>query len=76
MHSATDTATPVLPKTMTIKLPPGWVYGALIVVLSAWILHSFLQAILAACVTAIASWPLYTRFATVCHGASAEARNR
>ena len=35
----------------------------LIVVLSAWILHSFLQAILAACVTAIASWPLYTRFA-------------
>jgi len=63
MHSATDKATPVLPKTMTIKLPPGWFYAALIVVLSAWILHSFVQAILAACVTAIASWPLYTRFA-------------
>ena len=34
-----------------------------VVILSAWILHSFLQAILAACITAVASWPLYTRFA-------------
>src|SRR4029450_6796436 len=41
----------------------GWFYGTLIVVLSVWILHSFLQALLAACVTAIASWPLYKRFA-------------
>ena len=63
MHSAKHRAIPVLPKTMTMKLPPGWFYAALIVVLSAWILHSFLQAMLAACVTAIASWPLYTRFA-------------
>ena len=31
----------------------------MIVILAAWILHSFLQAVLAACVTAIASWPLY-----------------
>jgi predicted PurR-regulated permease PerM len=52
----------MLPKTMTVKLPPGWFYVAVIVVLSAWILHSFLQAMLAACVTAIASWPLYSRF--------------
>jgi len=36
----------------------------LVIVLSAWILHSFLQAILAASITAIASWPLYTRFAS------------
>ena len=63
MRNPTDSATPVLLKTMTVKLPPGWFYAALIVVLAAWILHSFLQAILAACVTAIASWPLYTRFA-------------
>ena len=35
----------------------------MIVVLAGGILHSFLQALLAACVTAIASWPLYTRFA-------------
>jgi predicted PurR-regulated permease PerM len=51
--------------TMNMKLSRGWFYGGLIVVLSALILHSFLQAILAACVTAIASWPLYTRFAAL-----------
>jgi predicted PurR-regulated permease PerM len=38
-----------------------WWCGALVVLLSAWILHSFLHALLAACVTAIASWPLYER---------------
>ena len=47
---------------MKSKLIAGWAYGALIVVLSAWILHSYLEALLAACVTAIASWPLYRRF--------------
>jgi predicted PurR-regulated permease PerM len=62
MHRPNDRVIPVLPKTMTVKLPPGWFYVAAIVVVSAWILHSFLQAMLAACVTAIASWPLYTRF--------------
>lgn len=49
--------------TRNVKLTAGWVYGAVIVVLSAWILQSFVQALLAACVTAIASWPLYARFA-------------
>ena len=48
---------------MNIKLSAGWFYGALIIVLSVWILHSFVEALLAACVTAVASWPLYTRFA-------------
>jgi predicted PurR-regulated permease PerM len=38
-------------------------YAALIIVLSVWILHSFLPALLAACVIATASWPLYMRFA-------------
>lgn len=47
---------------MKSKLIAGWAYGALIVVLSAWILHSYLEALLAACVTAIASWPLFRRF--------------
>jgi predicted PurR-regulated permease PerM len=51
--------------TMNIKLSPGWFYGGLIAVLAGWILHSFLQALLAACVTAIASWPLYLRFASL-----------
>ena len=48
----------------TIKVRPtaGSIYAALIIVLSAWVLHSFLEALLAACVTAIASWPLYRKF--------------
>jgi predicted PurR-regulated permease PerM len=62
MHSATDKPTLVLPRTMQVRLPPGWFYVMLIVILSVWILHSFLQALLAACVTAIASWPLYRQF--------------
>jgi predicted PurR-regulated permease PerM len=45
------------------RFAPGSFYRALIIVLAVWILHSFLEAMLAACVTAVASWPLYTRFA-------------
>ena len=63
MDSATDKATAMLSRTMNVRLPAGWLYATLIIVLACWILHSFLQALLAACVTAIASWPLYTRFA-------------
>jgi len=48
---------------MQLKLNPGWFYGALIVGVSIWVLHGFVEALLAACVTAIASWPLYERFA-------------
>jgi predicted PurR-regulated permease PerM len=48
----------------TSRLPPGSLCAALIIALSLWILHGFLQALLAACVTAIASWPLYVRFRT------------
>jgi len=47
---------------MNVKITGGRIYGALIVALSAWILHSFLLPLLVACVTAIASWPLYRRF--------------
>lgn len=47
---------------MNIKLPPGWFYRAAIVALAVWTLHSFVEALLAACVSAIASWPLYRRF--------------
>jgi predicted PurR-regulated permease PerM len=63
MDSVTDKRTLALLRAIHVGLPPGWFYGTLIVVLSVWILHSFLQALLAACVIAIASWPLYTRFA-------------
>jgi len=42
--------------------PKRWFYGALIAALSLWIVHGFLEPLLAACVAAIASWPLYKRF--------------
>jgi predicted PurR-regulated permease PerM len=64
MHTVTNDATASEQNPMSIKLPSGSFYAGLIVVLSIWILHSFVQALLAACVTAIASWPLYARFAS------------
>ena len=39
-----------------------WIFGAIIVAVSAWILQGFVHALLAATVIAIASWPLYRRF--------------
>jgi predicted PurR-regulated permease PerM len=48
---------------MSFKLTASWIYGALVVLSSAWILHEFLEPLLAAGVIAIASWPLYERFA-------------
>lgn len=50
-------------RAMSLSLDAGWACGALIVVLTAWILHGFIESLLAACVTAIASWPLYRQFA-------------
>jgi predicted PurR-regulated permease PerM len=45
---------------LTLNQP--WFYNALVAVLAVWILHSFVEALLAASVIAIASWPLYMRF--------------
>jgi len=47
---------------MKLKLNAAWLYGALVVLLSVWVLHGFFESVLAACVIAIASWPLYERF--------------
>jgi len=47
---------------MKLKLTPGRLLAAAIAVLSVWIVHNFIEALLVACVTAIASWPLYTAF--------------
>src|SRR5271165_2134132 len=47
------------------RLTASWFCGTLIVILSVWVLHSFLQALLAACVVATVSWPLYIRFKAV-----------
>lgn len=46
-----------------LKLTPGRILAITVAVFSVWILHAFLEAILAACVVATASWPLYARFA-------------
>lgn len=61
---------------MNLKLSSGWVYRAAVIAAAAWVLHGFVEAVLAACVAAIASWPLYRRFAERCApriGASATA---
>ena len=49
--------------TMNIKISTAWFYGALIVALSILVLRVFLPSLVIACVTAVASWPLYSRFA-------------
>ena len=51
-------------RTMKIKLTAGWGYGVGIVLLALWTLHGFVEALLAACVTAVATWPHYVRFAS------------
>jgi predicted PurR-regulated permease PerM len=48
--------------TMNLKLTPGRLLAAAIVVLAFWVVHAFTQALLAAGVIAIASWPLYVAF--------------
>jgi predicted PurR-regulated permease PerM len=49
--------------SMTVKISAGWFYAALIIALSLVILRSFLPSLVIAWVTAVASWPLYERFA-------------
>ena len=44
------------------RFSAGSFFAALIIALSAWVLHSFVEALLAACITAITSWPLYRKF--------------
>jgi predicted PurR-regulated permease PerM len=55
--------------TMNLKLTPARLLAGAIVFLAFWIVHDFIQALLAAGVTAIASWPLYLAFrARLPHG--------
>ena len=46
---------------MVVRLTVPGMLGALVLVLAAWMLHSFLPALLVAGVTAVATWPLYRR---------------
>jgi len=50
---------------MQVRLTAPGLLGALVLVLAAWMLHGFLPALLVAGVTAVASWPLYRRFAAL-----------
>ena len=47
---------------MNLKLSPGRVLAATLVALAVWIVQGFIEALLAACVIAIATWPLYMSF--------------
>ena len=48
---------------LKLQFNTRWVWAALILLLSVWILRSFLEPLLWAAVIAIASWPIYRRFA-------------
>jgi predicted PurR-regulated permease PerM len=48
--------------TMNLKLTPARLLAAAIVVLAFWVVRGFTQALLAAGVIAVASWPLYVAF--------------
>jgi predicted PurR-regulated permease PerM len=48
---------------MNSRIISARIYALAIVVPSAWILHGFVHGLLVATVAAIASWPLYARFA-------------
>jgi predicted PurR-regulated permease PerM len=48
---------------LKLQLNTSWVWAALVVLLSVWILRIFLEPLLWAAVVAIASWPIYRRFA-------------
>jgi predicted PurR-regulated permease PerM len=48
---------------MNLRLTAGSLCSALVIGLAAWVLHGFIEALLAACVIAVASWPLYRWFA-------------
>jgi predicted PurR-regulated permease PerM len=48
---------------MNFQLSSRWIAGAAILASALWVVHGFIQPILAAGVIAIASWPLYLRFA-------------
>jgi predicted PurR-regulated permease PerM len=48
---------------MNVRLAPGALFAVLILLAATWVLHGFVEALLASCVIAVASWPLYRAFA-------------
>src|SRR5262245_50773551 len=51
--------------TLNLEYRAAWVAGALILLLSVWILRSFLVPLAWASIVALASWPAYRRFANL-----------
>ena len=49
--------------TLRLDLKARWLWAALLLLLSLWIVHGFLLSLAWASVVAIATWPLYRRFA-------------
>src|ERR1700751_4086139 len=50
--------------TLSFDLKARWFWAALVVLLSAWIIHSFFLSLAWAAIVAIATWPMYRRFAS------------
>jgi len=49
--------------SLKIEYRTGWIAGALVLLLSFWILRSFVVPLAWASIVALASWPVYRRFA-------------
>ncbi len=50
-------------RALKVNFNAPWLWAALVVVLSAWILRSFFEPLVWASVLAVATWPIYRRFA-------------
>jgi predicted PurR-regulated permease PerM len=50
-------------RALKLNFNARWLWAALVVVLSAWILRSFFEPLVWASVIAVATWPIYRRFA-------------
>jgi predicted PurR-regulated permease PerM len=48
---------------LKVEYRTGWIAGALVLLLSFWILRSFVVPLAWASIVALASWPVYRRFA-------------
>jgi predicted PurR-regulated permease PerM len=50
-------------RALKVNFNPRWLWAALVVLLSCWILRSFFEPLAWASIIAIATWPVYRRFA-------------
>jgi len=50
-------------RAVKLNFNPRWLWAALVVLLSGWVLRSFFEPLAWASVIAVATWPIYRRFA-------------